>query len=89
VEEKTTVCGTPNYLAPEAVQTKDPKRFGPMGDIWAIGCILYIMLTGSAPFESSSVASTLNKIKNGTYNMPEYLSSQARDLISKLLAYDP
>jgi serine/threonine protein kinase len=52
VEEDTTICGTPNYISPETITG---KRFGPQSDLWAIGCILYVMLVGSPPFESSSV----------------------------------
>ena len=55
-EEDSTICGTPNYLSPETISG---KRFGPMSDLWAIGCILYVMLLGSPPFESSTVNQTL------------------------------
>lgn len=86
VEEDTTICGTPNYISPETISG---KRFGPQSDLWAIGCILYVMLVGSPPFESSSVHQTLQRIKNGTFNTPSYLSRDASDLISRLLTYDP
>jgi len=52
VEEASTVCGTPNYISPETLQG---QRFGPQSDVWAIGCILYAMLVGTPPFESSDV----------------------------------
>ena len=54
-ERKRTVCGTPNYLAPELLH--QDVGFGKTGysyevDYWSIGVILYIMLIGKAPFES-------------------------------------
>ena len=47
------------------------------------------MIVGSPPFESSSVKQTLQRIQNGTFNIPEYVSEEARDLITRLLTYDP
>jgi polo-like kinase 1 len=66
-ERKKTICGTPNYIAPEILESKHP--FGGLSghsyevDYWAIGVILYTILVGRPPFESSEVKQTYKKIK--------------------------
>lgn len=42
------VCGTPHYMSPELAQKKE--HYGPPADIWALGVMLYILLTGRLPF---------------------------------------
>jgi serine/threonine protein kinase len=57
-ERKTTICGTPNYIAPEVL---DGDRFHGHSfevDIWSIGIIVYILLFGKAPFEGETDAET-------------------------------
>jgi len=51
-ERKKTLCGTPNYIAPEML---DKKGHGYEVDIWAIGCILYTLLVGKPPFETETL----------------------------------
>lgn len=86
VEEDATLCGTPNYLAPETLKG---KRFGPQCDLWSLGCVLYCMLVGSPPFESGDVESTIKRIKKSTFTIPSYLSPEAQSLISQLLTGNP
>lgn len=74
-ERKKSVCGTPNYLAPELLQQ---EAYGVKGysfevDLWSIGVICFIMLVGKAPFESPDVKQTYNKIKLGMYSIPPEL----------------
>ena len=61
-ERKRTVCGTPNYIAPEILDSSKPSVPGLVAaghsyevDYWSIGVILYTMLVGRPPFESSEV----------------------------------
>ena len=61
-EKKRTVCGTPNYLAPEVLDQKTGHTHSYECDIWAIGVILYTMLNGRPPFESQEVKQTYKKI---------------------------
>lgn len=81
-ERKKTLCGTPNYIAPE-VLNKIGHSFEV--DLWAIGCILYILLFGHPPFESKSLEETYSRIKNNNYVIPTSASAAASQLIRVLL----
>lgn len=63
-ERKKTLCGTPNYIAPE-ILTKKGHSFEV--DIWSIGCIMYTLLIGKPPFETRSLKETYSKIKRCDY----------------------
>ena len=81
-----TICGTPNYLAPEIL---NKKNYGKAADIWSLGCLLFSFLTGRPPFDSPDLPQTFDKVKRLDYNIPDHLSPAARDLITRLLAGDP
>ncbi|ODN00636.1 Serine/threonine-protein kinase PLK1 [Orchesella cincta] len=84
---KRTMCGTPNYIAPE-VLSKTGHGFEV--DIWSVGCILYTLLIGRPPFETESLKETYRKIKAGDFAIPKSnLSPQAKKLIQRLLQVDP
>lgn len=85
-ERKRTLCGTPNYIAPEVICKKGHSF---EVDVWSMGCILYTLLVGKPPFETSSLKDTYTKIKKNDYNIPNHLSSQAANLLRRLLADDP
>ena len=94
-ERRKTVCGTPNYIAPEILNTKRDAT-GQTGhsfevDIWAVGIILYTMLIGKPPFESSNVKLTYKKIRANEYVIPPEiaLSPEAIELIKKILIPAP
>ncbi|CAK9326826.1 unnamed protein product [Citrullus colocynthis] len=82
-----TSCGSPNYAAPEVISGK--LYAGPEVDIWSCGVILYAILCGSLPFDNENIPILVQKIKNGVYKLPSYLSPEARNLISSLLVVDP
>lgn len=63
-ERKKTLCGTPNYIAPE-ILTKKGHSFEV--DIWSIGCIMYTLLLGRPPFETSTLKETYSRIKKCDY----------------------
>ncbi|XP_023007674.1 SNF1-related protein kinase catalytic subunit alpha KIN10-like isoform X1 [Cucurbita maxima] len=82
-----TSCGSPNYAAPEVISGK--LYAGPEVDIWSCGVILYALLCGFLPFESENIALLYQKIKNGVYRIPNFISPAARNLISRILVVDP
>ena len=85
-EKHYTMCGTPNFISPE-VATRGPH--GMESDVWSVGCMLYTLLVGKPPFETEAVKRTLNKVVLGDYNIPDNISPEAHDLISKLLKKNP
>lgn len=82
-----TVCGTPNYVAPEVLKEKGYNGFS--ADIWSCGVILFVMLAGYLPFDDPNMNALFNKIERGDYRMAKYFSPEAKDLIGKLLVVDP
>jgi 5'-AMP-activated protein kinase catalytic alpha subunit len=82
-----TVCGTPNYVAPEVLKQTEYDGF--KSDMWSAGVILYVMLAGRLPFYQKQLAELVTKIKAGDYKMPENIHPDAADLIQKLLCVDP
>ena len=68
-ERKKTVCGTPNYIAPEILEGKQGHSYEV--DIWSIGVIIYALLIGKPPFETPEVKTTYKKIRSNNYTFPE------------------
>ncbi|XP_057378391.1 serine/threonine-protein kinase PLK1-like [Daphnia carinata] len=85
-ERKKTLCGTPNYIAPE-VLCKKGHSFEV--DIWSMGCILYTLLVGHPPFETQTLKDTYSKIKKNEYHVPSRIGPLARNLITSMLRADP
>lgn len=88
-QRKRTICGTPNYIAPEILDGKDGHSYEV--DTWAIGVILYTMLVGKPPFETSDVKTTYRRIRLTAYTFPEHItiSEEAKSLITRILNVDP
>lgn len=85
-ERKKTLCGTPNYIAPE-VLCKKGHSFEV--DIWSLGCILYTLLVGKPPFETSCLKETYVRIKKNEYTIPRHISPMASSLIRRMLHAEP
>lgn len=81
-----TLCGTPNYIAPE-ILTKAGHSYEV--DIWSIGCIMYTLLVGKPPFETSSLRETYARIKQVQYKVPSHINMIAVNMISNMLQGNP
>ena len=88
-ERKRTVCGTPNYIAPEILDGKTGHSYEV--DIWSLGVIIYTLIIGKPPFETRDVKTTYKRIKMNAYSFPEtaVISEAAKNLISQILVTDP
>lgn len=85
-DRKRTICGTPNYIAPEVLYGKQ-KGHSYEVDIWSIGIIMYALIIGKPPFQSKEVEEIYKKIQKNDYDFPINIdiSENARDLIKKIL----
>ncbi|KAI9364379.1 kinase-like domain-containing protein, partial [Zopfochytrium polystomum] len=82
-----TFCGTPNYAAVELI-SGTPYN-GVKSDVWAMGVVLYIMMTGKPPFTGENISALYSKIKAVDYKCPDYFSKELRALLAKMLKKDP
>ena len=82
-----TFCGSPPYAAPELFL--EQSYCGPMVDVWALGILLYFMLTGTLPFKGQTIPLLKAQILEGQYHMPSDFSPSCQDLISSILTGNP
>jgi len=80
---KVSFVGTAQYVTPELLANKSYSFAGM--DFWAIGCIIFECLTGKPPFHDNSDYLTFQKIEKMEYEIPDYISSNAKDIIQKFL----
>ncbi|KMT02980.1 hypothetical protein BVRB_8g195480 isoform B [Beta vulgaris subsp. vulgaris] len=85
--KRHTMCGTLDYLAPEMVENKAHDY---AVDNWTLGVLCYEFLYGVPPFEAENQRDTFRRIMKVDLNFPEapQVSSEAKDLISRLLVKD-
>ena len=77
--------GTPFFMAPEIIRRADYTN---KCDIWSVGCVMYMMITGSLPFTGKNKSQVFNTIMDGQYEAPNGCSAEGADLISKMLCLD-
>lgn len=82
-----TVCGTPNYVAPEVLMERGYNGF--MADMWSCGVILFVMIAGKLPFYDKVMHNLFKKIQTGQYNIPDFVSEEASHLIRRLMCVNP
>ncbi|KAG6763469.1 hypothetical protein POTOM_030886 [Populus tomentosa] len=85
-DKACTFVGTAAYVPPEVLNSS-PATFG--NDLWALGCTLYQMLSGTSPFKDASEWLIFQRIIARDLRFPDYFSEEARDLIDHLLDIDP
>ena len=90
-----TFCGTPQYLAPEVLisRVRGDGSYGFEVDMWALGVILYILLSGCPPFSPERTdKSLIRQVCDGDYSFPKSkwatVDESAIDLVEKLMTVD-
>lgn len=83
-----TVAGTPYFISPEVLN----GSYGKECDLWSLGVVLYLLITGKYPFDGNSRAEVFGKIQRGDFTIPESVklrvSGECIDLIKRLLTVD-
>ncbi|KAL6469909.1 hypothetical protein MHYP_G00210280 [Metynnis hypsauchen] len=82
-----TFCGSPPYAAPELF--KDESYIGPPVDVWAMGVLLFFMVTGTMPFRADTVPRLRRCVLEGAYVLPTWVSAPCQRLIQGILKPEP
>jgi len=85
-----TPCGTPAYVAPEVLKR---EGYNSQCDLWSVGVIMYVLLSGYPPFYGSTLQKLIGRVVKGKYDFKpapfESVSDEAKDIIRGLLQVDP
>jgi serine/threonine protein kinase len=83
----STFCGSPCYCAPECLARQEYD--GSCSDVWSLGIILYIMVTGHHPWDVSNTQLMMRQILSVEYQIPAFVSPECREMIQSMLKIDP
>jgi len=88
---RKTICGTPNYIAPEVLEGSKGMGHSYEVDTWSFGVILYTLLFGSPPFQTKEIKQTYKRIRAGDYSFPPdvVVEESTKELIRAALHPDP
>jgi len=88
-QQLATRCGSTRYISPEMALMQPGDTYdGRAMDVWSSGVLLFAMLTGTLPFPQEALGDMLKAITRGAYKIPSFISSEAHDLITRMLAID-
>ena len=80
------LCGTPLYCSPEMILGKSQHK---TMDIWSLGVTLFELITGYTPFDGNTEITLFRNIINQRIIWPRDISESARDLLKKMLVFNP
>lgn len=86
-ETLSTWCGSPPYAAPEVFEGKAYE--GPKLDIWSLGVVLYVLVCGTLPFDGDNLLLLRQRVTQGRFRVPFFMSQECENLIRKMLTVNP
>ncbi|KAF5899858.1 serine/threonine-protein kinase SIK2-like isoform X1, partial [Clarias magur] len=82
-----TWCGSPPYAAPEVFEGQQYE--GPQLDIWSLGVVLYVLVCGALPFDGPSLPVLRQRVLEGRFRIPYFMTEECEHLIRRMLVLDP